>query len=70
VVQPEGVFPAQQRWEVHDWLRSLRDQCAAAGVPFWCKQVPVYRDGKWVVSSDMAAFPPDLRVQQRPQGQK
>lgn len=22
------------------WLRSLRDQCAAAGVPFWLKQAP------------------------------
>jgi protein gp37 len=23
----------------HDWLRSLRDQCARAGVPFFLKQM-------------------------------
>ncbi len=22
-----------------DWARSLRDQCVAAGVPFWLKQI-------------------------------
>jgi len=29
------------------WLRSLRDQCAAAGVPFWLKQL-----GEWVYASE------------------
>ncbi len=30
-----------------DWARSMRDQCAAAGVPFYFKQ-----HGEWVVASD------------------
>lgn len=30
-----------------DWARSLRDQCAAAGVPFFFKQW-----GDWAIASD------------------
>ncbi len=43
-----------------DWARSLRDQCAHAGVPFFMKQMggPVKRT--------MPAIPPDLRVQDFP----
>ena len=53
-----------------DKWSTCRDQCAAAGVPFLCKQVPVFKDGKWQVSSTLADFSPDLRIAQRPQGQK
>ena len=63
------------------WLRSTRDQCAAANVPCLVKQLPVWQTTRlhggvkpvtphWAVSSDLADFPPDLRIAQRPQGQK
>jgi len=61
-----GVWTGKGRWTVLDWLRSIRDQCAAAGVPFMCKQLPVFKDGKWIVSSNPADFPPDLQCQERP----
>lgn len=43
-----------------DWARSLRDQCRAAGVPFFMKQMggPVKRS--------MPAIPPDLLVRESP----
>jgi len=67
-------YPAEQidertnepHLEVLDWLRSLRDQCAAAGTPFMCKQVPVFKGGKWLVSNYIEDFPPDLQCQERP----
>ena len=42
------------------WLRSLRDQCAEAGVSFWLKQMEI--DGR--VRHRLDEFPPDLRVRQ------
>lgn len=45
-----------------DWARSLRDQCAAAGVAFFMKQLE--RDGK--ITGDMERFPADLRVREFP----
>lgn len=45
-----------------DWVRGLRDQCQAAGVAFWVKQLAI--DGKCV--SDLNAFPPDLRIREAP----
>lgn len=45
-----------------DWVRSLRDQCQAAGVALWVKQIEV--DGR--VTHDPADWPEDLRVQQFP----
>lgn len=57
-------------WAVTDWTRSLVAQCRAAAVPVWVKQLPVFKGGKWRVSSDMADFPPDLRVQQTPFGKE
>jgi protein gp37 len=45
-----------------DWFRSLRDQCAAAGVPFFMKQLHV--GGKLV--KDIGAFPENLRVRELP----
>lgn len=55
-----------------DWARAIRDQCAAAGVPFYMKQM-----GTWwakqhgVREVDFAGrnteyWPPDLRVRQLP----
>ncbi len=55
-------------WEVVRWTRSIVAQCHAANVPVWVKQLPVFKEGKWVVSSDMADFPADLRVQAKPKG--
>jgi len=37
-----------------DWARSLRDQCATAGVPFFCKQMT----RGWI--------PPDLQIWEFP----
>lgn len=46
-----------------DWARSLRDQCAAAGVSFFMKQLSGER-GK--VIKDISLFPEDLRTQEYP----
>lgn len=46
-----------------DWVRGLRDQCAAAGVPFFMKQLSGER-GKPI--KDIAAFPVDLQVREYP----
>ena len=46
-------------------VRSLRDQCAAAQVPFYCKHLPL----NGAVVSNVAAFPEDLatmKVRRRP----
>jgi protein gp37 len=45
------------------WARSIRDQCAIPGVPFFMKQLsgPGGRAIK-----DMAEFPADLRVREMP----
>jgi protein gp37 len=53
------------KWTVEDWTRSLVAQCWADGVPVMVKQLPVYKEGKWRVSSDPKDFPADLRVQER-----
>jgi protein gp37 len=48
-----------------EWARSLRDQCKAAGVPFWMKQLgghPDRRDG-------LDDLPEDLRIRERPEGE-
>lgn len=48
-----------------DWARAARDACAKAGVPFFMKQVGL---GAGKVTTDIADFPLDLRVQQFPEG--
>lgn len=45
-----------------DWVRSIRDQCAAAGVPFFVKQL--YINGK--LSKDMEEWPEDLKIRSLP----
>lgn len=45
-----------------DWARSLRDECKAAGVPFFVKQMHV--GGK--LAKDIDAFPEDLRAREFP----
>ena len=45
---------------------NLRDQCAAAGVPFFHKQMPVLKDGTWRVSADPHDWPIEFRVQETP----
>jgi protein gp37 len=56
------------------WARSIRDQCAAAGVPYFFKQAgarPVCCGEPVILSSrsgaDPAEWPPDLQVQQFPE---
>ena len=54
-----------------DWVRVLRDQCAAAGVAFFCKQL----GEAWALAhgntdhkgGDPESWPEDLRVRQFPQ---
>lgn len=53
------------------WVRSLRDQCSAAGVPFFCKQLGsvLGREfGAGPKGGDIDAFPEDLRVREFPRG--
>lgn len=45
------------------WARSLRDQCKAAGVAFFVKQLP---SGNTHPLTDPADFPADLRLQEVP----
>jgi protein gp37 len=45
-----------------DWFRSLRDQCSAAGVAFFMKQLGGVHDAR----GDIDAFPEDLRIRQFP----
>lgn len=47
-----------------EWAESLADQCSAAGVPFFMKQMEI--DGK--VCHDLEAFPETLRRREFPQG--
>ena len=49
-------------WKVVDWTRSLVAQCRDAGVPCLVKQLPEACGAHWVVSSDPADFPQDLRA--------
>lgn len=52
-----GARPMQTEWVV-----SLKDQCAAAGVPFFMKQMVV--NGK--LSHDLSAFPSELQKREFP----
>lgn len=49
-----------------EWARSLRDQCQAAGVAYFCKQLGGISDKR----HDLADFPEDLRIREfpRPEG--
>lgn len=47
-----------------DWYRSLRDQCAEAGVPFMVKQLS---SGGSKPLKDLSDFPSDLRIRQFPE---
>lgn len=51
------------------WIRSLRDQCENAGVPFMFKQAGAVLAKEWAASgagTDPAGWPEDLRVRQTP----
>jgi len=56
-----------------DWARSLRDQCASAGVPYFMKQMGekwAHESGTWHDDShggSPAFWPEDLRVRQFPE---
>lgn len=47
-----------------DWFRSLSEQCRAAGVAFFMKQMGGHPDKR----ASMEQFPPELRVQEFPNG--
>lgn len=46
-----------------EWVRDLREQCKAAGIAFFVKQLEI--DGK--VTTDINKFPEDLRIQEFPE---
>ena len=48
-----------------DWARSLRDQCAEAGVPFFFKQGS---QNNWKNHSDFSEAPADLQIREFPNG--
>jgi protein gp37 len=57
-----------------EWIRSIRDQCAAAGVPCFVKQLGAYplgMDSRFRIADPKASVPSewseDLRVQEFPQ---
>jgi protein gp37 len=45
-----------------EWARYLRDQCSAAGIPFFLKQMGGVRDKR----GNLEDFPEDLRIRQFP----
>jgi protein gp37 len=45
-----------------EWIRTVKDECVAAGVPLFIKALDL--NGK--ISTDMAEWPSDLRVRQLP----
>ena len=47
-----------------DWVRSIRDQCSAAGVAFFVKQMGGIRDKR----GELSDLPEDLRIRQYPEG--
>jgi len=53
---------AHRRETKLEWVRDLRDQCKAAGVAFFVKQLQI--DGN--VTTDINQFPEDLRIQEFP----
>lgn len=57
-----GESGAHARPSHPDWFRSLRDQCAAAGVPFFMKQMGGVRDKRGKVED----LPDDLRIREFP----
>ena len=48
-----------------DWARSLRDQCNAAGVAFFVKQLS---SGRPKPIKNITEFPEDLQVREMPHG--
>lgn len=58
-----GESGPQARPSHPDWFRSLRDQCAKAGVPFFMKQIT--EKGRKI---DYETFPEDLRIREYPNG--
>lgn len=46
-----------------DWVRSLKDQCDAANVPFFFKQGS---QNNWETFKDFDSFPEDLQIRQMP----
>lgn len=46
-----------------DWARSLRDQCAIAGVPFFVKQL---HDDAGKLIKDISTLPSDLQIREYP----
>lgn len=51
-----------------DWVRSLRDQCQAAGVPFFFKQGSQTKE--WPAFKDFESFPPGTQVREFPLAQR
>lgn len=59
--ESKGAYPGRP---CHlEWVRSIRDQCLAAGVPLHIKQLHI--NGKLV--KDISQFPADLQIQDYPE---
>lgn len=50
-----------------EWARSLRDQCVAAGVPFFFKQGS---QANWLNFKDFESFPVDLQIREFPDAEE
>ncbi|WP_261565454.1 phage Gp37/Gp68 family protein [Frankia gtarii] len=66
---------AEDRWPRPlelEWVRSIRDQCAAAGVPFALNELgfrwAAEAEGRDPNGKDPFEWPPDLRIRQLPKG--
>lgn len=49
-----------------EWARSIRDECQAAGVPLFVKQLPAWPCEGARVCHDMSQFPTDLQIREFP----
>lgn len=73
----DGIFEGAYHWVIvggesgpkarsmrPDWVRSIRDQCQAAQVPFFFKQGS---SGNWTEYKNFSSFPEDLQIREFPQ---
>lgn len=72
----DGIFEGSYQWAIAggesgpharpthpDWIRSIRDQCKAAGVPFFFKQGS---QANWPKFKDFDAFPEEFQIREFP----
>jgi hypothetical protein len=62
ILDADGFGTAEATW--WDFVRDIRDECVAAGVPVFVRQIPL--NGR--LSKDPSEWPEDLRFQEMPHG--